>query len=93
MVETIEIDRVVEMIEATVVWVFRALIGLYKRIISPLLPAACRFHPTCSIYADEALEQHGLLRGSAYATWRILRCNPLCKGGMDPVPDSDRGAQ
>jgi putative membrane protein insertion efficiency factor len=92
-VDTIPLDRVVEMIEGAIVWMFRATIGLYKRLLSPLLPAACRFHPSCSSYADEALHRHGLLRGSAYATWRILRCNPLCEGGMDPVPVSDRGAQ
>ncbi len=80
------------MIEAPFIWILRSLIRLYKRLISPLLPAACRFHPTCSSYADEALERHGLLRGSAYATWRILRCNPFCDGGLDPVPGSERGA-
>lgn len=80
------------MLEGATVWMFRRAIGAYKRLLSPLLPAACRFYPTCSTYADEALERHGLLRGSAYATWRILRCNPLCEGGMDPVPGSDRGA-
>ena len=80
------------MIEAPFIWILRSLIRLYKRLISPLLPAACRFHPTCSSYADEALERHGLLRGSAYAPWRILRCNPFCDGGLDPVPGSERGA-
>jgi putative membrane protein insertion efficiency factor len=49
----------------------------------------CRFSPTCSEYAIVALETHGLVRGSLYAVWRILRCNPLCEGGHDPVPGSE----
>lgn len=47
----------------------------------------CRFHPTCSEYALEAIQRHGALCGGALALWRILRCNPLCKGGFDPVPE------
>ena len=58
----------------------------YKRIVSPLLPRACRFQPTCSEYAAEAIETHGALRGSALAAGRILRCNPWHDGGFDPVP-------
>jgi len=58
----------------------------YRRFLSPLKPATCRFHPTCSAYAIEALELHGLLRGSMYACWRLLRCQPFCRGGYDPVP-------
>ncbi len=81
------------MIERALVWCLRSLISLYQRVISPVLPMACRFHPTCSCYADEALKRHGLIRGFAYTTWRILRCNPLCEGGVDPVPGSERGAQ
>jgi len=67
-----------------------ALIGLlriYKRWISPLLPAACRFQPTCSEYASEALEIHGIRRGSGLTLRRLLRCHPFCRGGFDPVPD------
>lgn len=59
---------------------------LYKTVISPLLPPACRFHPTCSVYAAEALERHGLLRGSLLAVKRIARCHPFTAGGFDPVP-------
>jgi hypothetical protein len=58
----------------------------YQRWISPLLPPSCRFHPTCSAYAVEALQVHGLLRGSALAAWRLLRCAPWHPGGIDPVP-------
>jgi len=58
----------------------------YRRFLSPLKPPMCRFSPTCSQYAIEAIERHGILRGSAYAVWRILRCHPFCRGGHDPVP-------
>jgi putative membrane protein insertion efficiency factor len=62
------------------------LLGGYKRWISPSLPAACRFVPTCSEYAMEAVERHGALRGLLLATWRVLRCHPLARAGYDPVP-------
>ena len=62
---------------------------LYKRWISPALPAACRYVPSCSEYACDALEHHGALRGTALALWRVLRCHPFAKGGYDPVPTPD----
>jgi hypothetical protein len=62
------------------------LIHAYQRAISPRLGASCRFLPTCSHYAIEAIEIHGAFKGSLLAVWRILRCNPLSKGGFDPVP-------
>jgi len=58
----------------------------YKRFISPLLPHACRFVPTCSEYAMEAVERHGVIRGSLLAAGRLLRCHPLARAGYDPVP-------
>lgn len=58
----------------------------YKAAISPYLPVACRFVPSCSEYAAEAVAKHGLLYGSALGVWRILRCNPFAGGGYDPVP-------
>ncbi len=64
------------------------LLGLYKRLISPLLGQRCRFHPSCSDYARVAVARFGPWRGSVLAGWRILRCQPLCSGGIDPVPDS-----
>ena len=65
--------------------VFVAPIRLYQRFISPLLPARCRYHPTCSAYAVEAVRTYGVLRGVVLAGWRLLRCNPLSAGGVDPV--------
>lgn len=64
-----------------------ALIAFYKRRISPGLPPACRFQPTCSDYAYDAIDAHGAVRGGAMAAWRIVRCNPLNDGGYDPVPE------
>ena len=65
----------------------RGLIALYKKFLSPLLPPACRFHPTCSQYCSEALEVHGFFKGGWLGMKRILRCNPFFKGGYDPVPE------
>ncbi|MEL7058512.1 MAG: membrane protein insertion efficiency factor YidD [Acidobacteriota bacterium] len=60
-----------------------ALLDAYKRWISPLLPRACRYSPTCSEYARLAILRHGALRGSFLALWRVLRCQPMCPGGID----------
>jgi putative membrane protein insertion efficiency factor len=62
------------------------LIDYYQRNISPVVPPTCKYTPTCSNYAKEAVETHGALRGSLLAMWRILRCNPFSRGGFDPVP-------
>ena len=62
------------------------LLKFYKQAISPWLPVACRYEPTCSVYAREAIERHGLARGSLLALGRLLRCHPFRKGGFDPVP-------
>ena len=62
------------------------LIRLYQKYISPGLPRRCRFSPTCSQYAIEAIRVHGVFKGFYLAVFRILRCNPFCKGGYDPVP-------
>ena len=63
-----------------------AMVRFYRRAISPLFPPSCRFVPTCSEYALEALEKYGAFKGGWLAFRRILRCNPLHKGGYDPVP-------
>ncbi len=62
-------------------------IKLYQRVISPLLPPSCKYYPTCSNYAVQAIEKHGVFLGSLMALTRILRCNPFVSGGYDPVPD------
>jgi putative membrane protein insertion efficiency factor len=58
---------------------------LYQRVISPALPRRCRYEPTCSRYAVEAIREYGVLRGAVLAGWRLLRCNPFSDGGYDPV--------
>lgn len=63
-----------------------ALLRAYKFALSPLLPPACRYVPTCSEYAMEAVARYGIVRGGAMSVWRVLRCHPLVKGGFDPVP-------
>ncbi|HEX8053063.1 MAG TPA: membrane protein insertion efficiency factor YidD [Thermoleophilaceae bacterium] len=64
-----------------------APLHLYRRVISPLLPARCRYYPTCSQYAIEAVREYGVIRGSILAAWRVMRCNPLSHGGFDHVHD------
>jgi len=63
-----------------------ALVRAYQTVISPLFGPRCRFYPSCSSYAIEAMRVHGALRGSGMAAWRVLRCNPFNDGGLDPVP-------
>lgn len=62
-------------------------IKFYQRRISPLFPPKCKYYPTCSQYAVTAIERFGLFKGGLLAVWRILRCNPLSKGGVDLVPE------
>jgi len=69
-------------VKKILVWFVRG----YQYLISPLLPPSCRFTPTCSIYAIEALERYGAWRGGFLAARRLLRCHPFCQGGYDPVP-------
>ena len=61
----------------------------YKTSLSPVMPSSCKFHPTCSMYAKEAVERHGVRRGLILAARRLLRCRPFSPGGFDPVPDAD----
>jgi uncharacterized protein len=63
-----------------------ALIGAYRRWVSPAIPRRCRYEPTCSAYAVESIERFGAGRGALLASWRLLRCNPFSHGGFDPVP-------
>ena len=66
--------------------VFIVLIRAYQFALSPMLGQRCKYYPSCSNYAIEALRVHGVLRGVALAAWRVLRCNPFSDGGVDPVP-------
>jgi putative membrane protein insertion efficiency factor len=67
--------------------VVTAPIVVYQRLISPALPRRCKYEPTCSAYAVQAIRRFGILRGLVLATWRLLRCNPFSHGGFDPVED------
>ena len=67
-------------------WLLILPIRFYQKCISPLTPPTCRFTPTCSIYAIQAIRKHGPFKGLALAVWRILRCNPWGGSGYDPVP-------
>ena len=60
-------------------------IRLYQRVVSPFVPARCKYHPSCSHYAVDAIRRYGVARGVVLAGWRILRCNPWSLGGLDPV--------
>ena len=62
-----------------------APIRVYQRLISPLFPRRCKYEPTCSAYAVQAIRDYGILRGLVLAAWRVLRCNPFSHGGLDPV--------
>ncbi|NLA71052.1 MAG: membrane protein insertion efficiency factor YidD [Clostridiaceae bacterium] len=64
-----------------------SLITFYQRYLSAGHPACCRFSPTCSAYAAQAIRRHGAIRGTGLAIWRVFRCNPFCRGGYDPVPE------
>lgn len=63
-----------------------AFVRFYQRFVSPLLPARCKYYPTCSQYAVEAIREWGPAKGFLLASWRLLRCNPFSNGGFDPVP-------
>jgi hypothetical protein len=68
-------------------WTLQLLVRSYIAFLSPFFGGACRFYPSCSNYAAEAIERHGAGRGLRLAVWRLLRCNPFNKPGFDPVPD------
>ncbi|WP_084301545.1 membrane protein insertion efficiency factor YidD [Desulfonatronovibrio hydrogenovorans] len=68
-------------------YIFIKLITLYQTALSPLFPCVCRFQPTCSEYSREAIQAHGAIKGLALTIFRLARCNPLFKAGLDPVPE------
>jgi putative membrane protein insertion efficiency factor len=68
-------------------WVAIGLVRVYQLVLSPFFAGSCKYHPSCSQYAIDALRSHGLVRGSVLAGWRLLRCNPWSHGGVDRVED------
>jgi putative membrane protein insertion efficiency factor len=70
-----------------------AAIRLYRLTLAGIVGGQCRFHPSCSVYAEEAIRTHGAIRGTALAAWRIARCSPLTRGGYDPVPQRKQPAR
>lgn len=85
----IEIFRVVRQLPRQLLI---ALVRAYRYLLKPWLGNACRFEPTCSAYALQALQEHGAARGAALTVWRLCRCHPACAGGLDPVPERRSGA-
>ncbi len=69
------------------------ILRIYQKYISPLKKPCCRFVPSCSSYAIEAFEKRGFFVGFFLTVWRVLRCNPFCKGGYDPVPEKKKKTQ
>jgi putative membrane protein insertion efficiency factor len=84
------ISRVLFILGTPLRWLLIGLVTVYRQVISPVLPPTCRYHPSCSAYALESLQVHGAIKGVVLAAWRLGRCNPFTKGGLDPVPT--RGA-
>ncbi|MBP1533337.1 MAG: membrane protein insertion efficiency factor YidD [Ruminococcus sp.] len=69
------------------IWIAKLPIMFYRKFISPLLPPSCKYYPSCSSYALDAYEKHGLIKGTVLTVWRLLRCNPWSLGGVDYVPE------
>ncbi|MBN1479853.1 membrane protein insertion efficiency factor YidD [candidate division KSB1 bacterium] len=79
------IKKVVKFIEQILVNLFIVLIRIYQILLSPLFPDSCRFYPSCSTYAIQAMQKYGVFKGLFKAVYRILRCHPFSRGGYDPV--------
>lgn len=79
--------EVLEKAKLTARKIFLLPVHLYRRLISPLFPPVCKYCPSCSRYAVDAVMKHGIIVGTALAGWRLLRCNPWSLGGIDPVPE------
>jgi putative membrane protein insertion efficiency factor len=79
------VKRSLDGISAALVWALLLPVRTYQRVISPALPRRCKYEPTCSAYAAQALRELGPLRGTLVAAWRLARCNPFSHGGYDPL--------
>jgi len=77
-----------ELIASWTKWLMIGVLRFYRVALSPLMPVGCKFHPSCSQYALEAVSRYGVWRGSRLAFIRLVRCSPFTRGGFDPVPDS-----
>jgi putative membrane protein insertion efficiency factor len=75
------------LLQAALAFVFLLPLRAYRRLISPLLPARCKYYPSCSAYAEQAVRELGVVRGTVLATWRLVRCNPWSHGGVDELAD------
>jgi len=84
--------RALRGISASLRTVLIAVIRIYQHTLSPILGGHCRFEPTCSEYCIQALRKHGVCKGLGLGVWRVLRCNPFCRAGYDPVPEPPEGA-
>jgi hypothetical protein len=80
-------------IDGAIASILRLLVRSYQLLVAPILPMSCRYYPSCSRYAAEALERHGACAGSALTVGRLLRCHPWSGGGVDPVPERLAGAR
>ena len=87
------LNRLVRALRSAAKWLLLIPILAYRRLVSPMLPASCRYYPTCAGYAEEAIRLHGPVRGSWLAAKRLARCHPWTPGGVDHVPDSPRASQ
>jgi putative membrane protein insertion efficiency factor len=83
-----EARRLTAQTKSSAAWALLLLVRFYITFLSPFFGGACKFHPSCSNYAAEAIARHGAARGVTLALYRLLRCNPFTKGGFDPVPDA-----
>ncbi len=80
-------SSIYQRVHAALVWIVLLPVAFYRTVLSPMKRApSCRFLPTCSEYAVEAVKQRGIVVGGGLAMWRVVRCNPLSRGGYDPVP-------
>ena len=79
--------RAFEIVHRALVWVFLLPLTFYRKVISPNVGPRCRYSPTCSAYAEQAVRELGVLRGSILAAWRVVRCNPFSPGGFDPLSE------
>ncbi|MFP4176906.1 MAG: membrane protein insertion efficiency factor YidD [Candidatus Brocadiia bacterium] len=88
------LGRLLRLLGKPLEWLIIGLVRVYQLLISPLLPRTCRFYPSCSQYMIDAVKHRGPVIGLLMGIWRVMRCNPFCKGGYDPVePPEQKGEE